>query len=86
MKGLMKAAKKDPAGDPYLSNPEEGVETQEENLEVSESEVEKAMKPAISQSKSGDSSGDNPNTHNSSKCDSKFRTFTSTQREMGEIG
>lgn len=87
MKGLMKAAKNDPeTGDPHLSNPMANFEKQEESLEVTEDQIEDAMKPAISQPEGGGDDGGNPNTHNSSQCESKFRTFTSKQTEMGEIG
>lgn len=84
MKGLMKAAMKGPeTGNPYLSNPMEGVEKQKENLEVSGDDVEEAMKPALTERSEGEGDMD---THDASEATSQFRTFTSKQTEMGEIG
>jgi len=83
MRGLMKAAGL--KGDMYLSDVESGVETQEEDQEVSESEVEKAMKPAISQSSGA--AQDDPDIHTADQAGSAYSgMFETVQREMGEWG
>lgn len=83
MRGMIKAAGLDE--DIYLSNVNDGVETQEENPEVSESEVQEAMKPAISQS-SGAEQND-PDVHTADQAGSAYSgMFEKVQREMGDWG